>query len=341
MGGPLYGTVMLTKSRPTHYNTRYKFELSPRQREVLDLISRGRTNAQIADQLGITLDGAKWHVREILGKLNLDSREEAALYWHRYNSPMARLGRIASGFTIGGPTLKTALATLAVAGVVAVAAATVVVFNTTGSDDSSVGGEDTTVTPTPEPTEQPAAGESGGVAGFKDFAGALDSELRQGNIDAIIERLAAEPYTCTENDMGEGLGRPACDFAGQQFNGFLLSNWRSEGSLAPVERTEELLRSFMAAVLPGEQDQYGSGEARVYATAAGAEPYKLVITAIVERPEGFDPGDPIRVSLVIPWQYDGSQWQAVEVMVAYVLGEEFLEPNPESSALVPGWEKFN
>ena len=341
MGCLPYGTVMLTKTRPTHYNTRYKFELSPRQREVLDLIARGRTNAQIADQLGITLDGAKWHVREILGKLSLDSREEAALYWHRYNSPMARLGRIASGFTIGAPTLKTALATLAVVGVVAVAAATVVVFNTTGSDDSSVGGEDTTATPTPEPTEQPAAGESGGVAGFMDFAGTLDSELRQGNIDAIIDRLAAEPYTCTDDDFGEGAGRPACDFAGQQFDGFLTSTWRSEGSLAPVERTEEFLRSFMAAVLPGEQDQYGTGEARVYATAAGEEPYKLVITAIIERPQGYGGDGPMRVSLVLPWQFEDGSWQAESILIAYVLGEEFLEPNPESSPLVPGWEEFN
>lgn len=333
---------MLTKTRPTHYNTRYKFELSPRQREVLDLIARGRTNAQIADALGITLDGAKWHVREILGKLNLDSREEAALYWHRYNSPMARLGRIASGFSIGGSTLKAALAGVAVVGVIAVAAATIIAFNTTGSDDSGVGGPDAAQpTPTPAPTDEPAAGETGGLSGFMAFAGELDAELRAGNIDAIIDRLNAEPYTCTEDDFGEGAGRPACDFAGQQFDGFLTATWRSEGSLAPVERTEEFLRSFMDSVLPDEQDQYGTGEARVYATAAGEEPYKLVITAIIDRPEEFGGGGPIRVSLVLPWQFEDGRWQAESLLVAYVLGEEFLEPNPESSPIVPGWEEFN
>ena len=49
-------------------------QLNARQRDVLRLISDGLTNAQIADRCGITLDGAKWNVSEILGKLGLDSR---------------------------------------------------------------------------------------------------------------------------------------------------------------------------------------------------------------------------------------------------------------------------
>ena len=84
-------------TRPAHYNTRYKFDLSPRQREVLDLIARGRTNPEIADTLGVSLDGAKYHVREILAKLDVESREEAAMFWRSYNRPMARLERALSG----------------------------------------------------------------------------------------------------------------------------------------------------------------------------------------------------------------------------------------------------
>ncbi|MEO8538166.1 MAG: helix-turn-helix transcriptional regulator [bacterium] len=64
-------------------------ELNDRQRKVLDLIERGHTNREIADMLGITLDGAKWNVSEILGKLGLDSREDAADYWrwHKQRTP--------------------------------------------------------------------------------------------------------------------------------------------------------------------------------------------------------------------------------------------------------------
>lgn len=68
-------------------------ELSERQREVLRLIAAGRTNPEIAAAMGISLDGAKWHVREILSKLGVASREEAAAVWLREQRPAARAHR--------------------------------------------------------------------------------------------------------------------------------------------------------------------------------------------------------------------------------------------------------
>ena len=59
---------------------RYPDILTPRQWEVLELLREGLTNEQIADRLGISLDGAKSHVSEILGRLGLSSREEAAVW---------------------------------------------------------------------------------------------------------------------------------------------------------------------------------------------------------------------------------------------------------------------
>ena len=59
---------------------RYPDILTPRQWEVLDLLRDGLTNEQIAGRLGITLDGAKFHVSEILGRLGLSSREEGAAW---------------------------------------------------------------------------------------------------------------------------------------------------------------------------------------------------------------------------------------------------------------------
>ena len=52
-----------------------------RQRQVLELVARGHTNPEIAEKLGISLDGAKWHVSEVISKLGVRSREEAADYW--------------------------------------------------------------------------------------------------------------------------------------------------------------------------------------------------------------------------------------------------------------------
>lgn len=52
--------------------------LTPREWEVLTLLREGLTNAQIAERLGITERGAKYHVTEILGKLGLNNRRDAA-----------------------------------------------------------------------------------------------------------------------------------------------------------------------------------------------------------------------------------------------------------------------
>jgi len=52
--------------------------LTAREREVLNLIRHGLTNEQIAQRLGISVDGAKYHVSQILSKLGVATREEAA-----------------------------------------------------------------------------------------------------------------------------------------------------------------------------------------------------------------------------------------------------------------------
>jgi DNA-binding CsgD family transcriptional regulator len=80
---------------------RVDYAWTPRQREVLDLLVRGRSNAEIAAALGVSLDGAKWHVREILSKLGVQSREEAAEYWRAYNGLGRRFARVFRGVTVG------------------------------------------------------------------------------------------------------------------------------------------------------------------------------------------------------------------------------------------------
>ena len=56
--------------------------LSKREQEVLDLISLGKTNNDIANTLYISIRTVKFHVSSILAKLNVRNRTEAALWGH-------------------------------------------------------------------------------------------------------------------------------------------------------------------------------------------------------------------------------------------------------------------
>ena len=54
--------------------------LTPREMEVLELLGQDLTNADIAETLYIEVGTVKNHVHNILSKLNVSSREEAASY---------------------------------------------------------------------------------------------------------------------------------------------------------------------------------------------------------------------------------------------------------------------
>lgn len=54
--------------------------LSPREREVVALLAEGRTNAEIAQSLDVAASTASRHVHNILTKLGMSRRSEAAAY---------------------------------------------------------------------------------------------------------------------------------------------------------------------------------------------------------------------------------------------------------------------
>jgi DNA-binding NarL/FixJ family response regulator len=57
--------------------------LSDREREVLGLLGRGLTNAEICDALVVSLPTAKTHVANVLAKLDLRDRVQAAIFAQR------------------------------------------------------------------------------------------------------------------------------------------------------------------------------------------------------------------------------------------------------------------
>jgi DNA-binding NarL/FixJ family response regulator len=67
------------KPRQPQSRTRYNAELTDREREVLEKLVEGKSNREIADELGITLHTAKAHVCNILQKLAVDDRTTAAV----------------------------------------------------------------------------------------------------------------------------------------------------------------------------------------------------------------------------------------------------------------------
>ncbi|MGM0109850.1 response regulator [Enterococcus sp. DIV0187] len=55
-------------------------ELTNREQEILLLIAQGMSNQEIADELFITLKTVKTHVSNILAKLEVEDRTQAAIY---------------------------------------------------------------------------------------------------------------------------------------------------------------------------------------------------------------------------------------------------------------------
>lgn len=60
-------------------------QLTPRELEVLKLIGQGKSNQEIADELIIGIKTVKTHVSNILAKLNVEDRTQAAIYVHTHH----------------------------------------------------------------------------------------------------------------------------------------------------------------------------------------------------------------------------------------------------------------
>jgi DNA-binding CsgD family transcriptional regulator len=124
--------------------------LTPREQEVLSLIREGLTNEQIAQRLDISESGARYHVSEILSKLGVESRHEAA-QWRgderlRVPAGAPLLARLARAMT-GGRRLALGLGVLAAAALAVLSLGVAVNELRGGSDDELAAGP----TPTPGP----------------------------------------------------------------------------------------------------------------------------------------------------------------------------------------------
>jgi len=77
----LMSAVAANAEPPTNYSgSRSKDSLTEREQEVLDLIADGLNNREIGERLFISEKTVKTHVSNILGKLGLADRTQAAVY---------------------------------------------------------------------------------------------------------------------------------------------------------------------------------------------------------------------------------------------------------------------
>ncbi len=107
--------------QPTHQ------QLTDRQDQILRMVVRGHTNTEIANELGISLNGVKWHIRELFAKFGVDTREELSDAWQESRRPLNRAHRWVRGLGFGIP-LKLTVGGTAAAVTLGVAAGAVLAF---------------------------------------------------------------------------------------------------------------------------------------------------------------------------------------------------------------------
>jgi two-component system, NarL family, response regulator LiaR len=79
---PMIARKVLEEFRRPAAQPKTEEELTSREVEVLQRLAQGLTNRDIASELGLSVRTVTTHVRNILGKLHLANRTQAALYAH-------------------------------------------------------------------------------------------------------------------------------------------------------------------------------------------------------------------------------------------------------------------
>lgn len=85
----------------THQDAKIVEQLTMREQEILSLISKGMSNAEIAAELVVTLSTVKWHITQLYKKLGVRSRVQAIVRARELNLI------VTGDTTVGLPELKT------------------------------------------------------------------------------------------------------------------------------------------------------------------------------------------------------------------------------------------
>ncbi len=79
MSAEIARMVLGTFHEPEAVASTEEMNLSPREREIMELLAEGYSNKEISTKLFISIETVTWHLRHIYSKLHVRSRTQAAL----------------------------------------------------------------------------------------------------------------------------------------------------------------------------------------------------------------------------------------------------------------------
>lgn len=241
--------------------------LTPRQKEVLDLLADGRTNPEIAERLGISLDGAKWHVREVLARLDVSSREEAGEYWRREHSGWRRLAWTLPSLT--GAGLKVGLTAAIVLGVGVITAGFALFRDGGGAEPIPVAMSTPAATATPTAVVDEFAPRSDIPVVDKVIA-----IVKAGDLPAFRALMKEFPEPCTTSVRGSD-SPPSCPPGAAE--GSLVNTFRAFASERPNTAVD--LDQFLASAVPNLSTLHGVAMAQPDRFGGFFPPWKYEVIA--------------------------------------------------------------
>jgi len=286
-----------------------RFDATPRQRAILDLIASGHTNAEIAERVGLSLAGVKYQVSELLSLAGVDSRDELGDYWN------ARQRR---GPRLGGLRL-TIVGLAAAAGMAAASVGTVAVGGPWGFENmrwtfaSADSSGQLVVHDLPTlPTDQHPRPGQDGLAGFEGWTWDPQADS---SAPAIFHDLPTYGFSMAEVDPQPG----AADFTEQEATERMSSvAARTLAETVGVDRVSPETGAFVpAARVDGHPIDFGDLTLREFRFAPSITEY----TTVADTFGGFtEPTD----AWIAVWERDGvpaPEWDNVEttVMIAIVM----------------------
>ena len=143
------------RGRPPHPEI-----LTPAEQRVLNELRKGGTNAEIAARLGVSLDAVKYHISNMLGKLEFDNREQLAAWRPERRRVLGFIALPATLESLGRPLLW---AGVALGGAAAVAVVVVVLIVLSTLDRS-----EQISPPPPDPAVQVSAGRGVSACAVRD-----------------------------------------------------------------------------------------------------------------------------------------------------------------------------